>query len=231
MQLFLFEEDWENTNKRKTKRKWKNKTNISLAPPVNKKQKHTLISLATNYGLAQFLCDDKIDIRKAWDNWYIDEIKALFLSWVRDLKKYEKCRIQYKQSIIDCIKYLELTYFTQDDVSTLDNFFSQTQQDIKNLYGSFDNQQKNDYIFSLIQENPYLLWSVWNKIDPEHKAALLMSLYNSYIHSQKVDIKQRLIRYNRLFFQHQLEYKKIYHPYGRMGNKNWETLHDIIKKI
>jgi len=82
----------------------------------------------------------------------------------------------------------------------------------------FNNDKKNEYIKAIFEENIDALGSVGEKIDKTSRATLMMSLYPSFTRSRQQPIEERKIRYNRLFFQHQLEHKKIYYPDGRKGD-------------
>lgn len=170
---------------------------------------------ANRNGLGQFLDDKYIDIQKARDNGYIDELKWLLTYMISDLTKYKKYREDYREELNMCIKLFEFSYFDNKDAVNMDKFLQSIQEYfIKNSI-AFDNKKKNDYIQQLFEKDINILGYIGQKIDEKQRAALIMSLYPSYISSKKQPLEERRLRYNRIFFQHQLEYKKIYCPHGR----------------
>lgn len=185
----------------------------------NKLQNPAKKKIAYTQGLGKFLDDQNIDIQNAYKEWSIKEIKGFLLYILRDLRKYEKTyRDTYKNEILACIQTLDLAYFTLEDIQNIESTIKYIQEWYKKTHHKFDNNLKNDYIKELFDQQPYILWVTGQKIDDIQKAPLMMSLYNSFIHSKKKKIKEKQRRCNRLFFINQLENKKIYYPYNRFAN-------------
>jgi len=183
--------------------------------PQNPKKK----KMAERHSLDKFFNWQKIDIQQAYNDWYIDGIKALFLYILRKLNKYEQTyRKSYKDELHTCVKVMQLEYFSLEESESIERFLWQTQKEIYKEYETFNHNIKNDHIQEIFDHDTDVLWIPWQKIPEDQRATLMMSLYNSYIHSKKKTPEQRRRRYNRLFFIQQIENKKIYYPHNRFAS-------------
>jgi hypothetical protein len=191
----------------------------------NKPENPDKKKMAALCGLEIFFDWQRVDIHKAYQEGYVDEIKSFLISLLQDLQKYIKYRKEYKNELQEWLRALSLTYFTQEDIQNIESFLEQTQKEFKQENATFDNNTKNDYIQNIFETTPHILSYTGQKIDEEKRALLMMSLYNSFIHSKEKTPKQRRLRYNRLFLRQQLENKKIYYKQNkftaaRKGNKD-----------
>jgi len=191
----------------------------------NKPENPDKKKMAALHGLERFFDWQRVDIHKAYQEGSVDEIKSFLKSLLQDLPKYIKHRKSYNNELQEWVKVLSLTYFTQEDIQNIESFLEQTHKKYKQESRKFDNNAKNDYIKNIFETTPHILSYTGEKIDEEKRALLMMSLYNSFIHSKEKTPKQRRLRYNRLFLRQQLENKKIYYKQNkftaaRKGNKD-----------
>lgn len=90
---------------------------LNTPQSLNKKK------MAMKQGLLHFFDGENIDIKKAYEDGYVDELKGFLTTMLGNLKKYETLyREEYKKELNVAIDIFGLGYFSQKDMEPLERF-------------------------------------------------------------------------------------------------------------